>query len=125
MTRINLDIRKLLIVLQRFRIVAPEPGLRLEVQAGEQRASALQIRFFDEDIRRQPHAGLQIQAPAIKVQVVAVAGMRRIGPVEADDVVVAVFHPDPAQEASAVHRPWVERRARCSALLREIPAARI
>ena len=71
------------------------------MQAGKQRANAFEIRLFDEDVRRQPQAGLQIQAPAIEMQVVAVAGTRRIGTVEADDVVFAVFNPDPAQEASA------------------------
>ena len=35
------------------------------------------------------------------MQVIAVAGTRRISTVEADDVVFAVFHPDPAQESSA------------------------
>ena len=67
----------------------------------EQLASTFQIRFFDEDVRRQPQAGLKVQPPAVKMQVIAVAGMRRICPVEADNVVVTVFHPDPAQEPSA------------------------
>ncbi len=86
---------------KRLRIVAPETGLSLEVQTGKQWTDALEIRLFDEDVRWQPQARLQIQAPAIEVQVVAVAGTRRIRTVEADDVVFAIFNPDPAQKASA------------------------
>ena len=65
---VDLNVGKLLIVFERLWIVAPQAGLSLEVQAGKQRAHTLQIRFFNEYVRRQPQARLQIQAPAVEVQ---------------------------------------------------------
>src|SRR5580693_6756185 len=53
-------------------------------------------RLFDVDVRRQPHIGLQIKTPAVEVEVIRVIGMSGIGPVEADNIEVAVFHPDSA-----------------------------
>ncbi len=52
--RVYLNVRELLVVFERLRIVAPEAGLSFEVQARKQWADALEIRLFDEDIRRQP-----------------------------------------------------------------------
>ena len=98
---VDLNVRKLFVVFKRLRIIAPEAGLCFEMQARKQRTGAFEIRLFDEDVRWQPQTRLQIQAPAIEVQEVAVAGARRISTVKADDVVLAVFNPDPAQKASA------------------------
>ena len=50
----------------------------------------------------QPEAGLNVQAPAIEVEIEAVeAGKRRVNAVEADDGVVLIFHPEAALEAAA------------------------
>ena len=70
---VDLNIRELLVVFERLWIVAPQASLSFEVQAGKKRAHTLEVRLFDEDVRWQPQARLQVQAPAVEVQEVAVA----------------------------------------------------
>src|SRR5581483_7150313 len=96
--RVDVDLRELLVPPQVSYVVAPKAGLRLEMQC--RRVPVLEIRFLAVDVRRQPDSGLQIQAPAIKMQVVAELRMGSVRAVEAYDIEVAILDPDTAKEAS-------------------------
>src|SRR6266550_2542733 len=93
-----LDLRELLVVFQPFHVVAPKPRLSFEVQIVERRRASLGTWLFDVDVGWQPHTRLEVQAPTIEVQIIAVARMRSISTIEPDDVEVAVFNPDSSCE---------------------------
>src|SRR6202521_5810705 len=60
--------------------------------------TVLEIGLLGINKRRQPDAGAKVLTPAIKVQVIAGSRMRIVSAIEADDVVVLVLDPDPAEE---------------------------
>src|ERR1019366_6238343 len=60
--------------------------------------SADQVRLFAVDIGRQPLIVAHVQAPAIEVYVLAILGMRPVGPIKAHNAVLLVFDPDTADE---------------------------
>src|SRR4029077_13958256 len=58
------------------------------------RKASLQVRFFAVDVRRQPGSGAHVEAPTVEVEVSSHLGLREVGAVEADDIVILVFDPD-------------------------------
>src|SRR5207248_11025675 len=91
--RVNLHLGELLRPLQVLHIVAPQPGLRFEVQAAEGRTVSTGVRFLAVNVGRQPHARLKVEAPAVEMQIIAITGTWRVGAIETDNVEVAVLHP--------------------------------
>ncbi len=62
--------------------------------------AGLEIRCFGVDVGREPGARTHVQTPAIEVEKEVYLRLRIIRAVEANDVVVLIFHPDAAFEAS-------------------------
>src|SRR5207237_8850576 len=89
-----LDLRELLVVFQPFHVVAPKPRLSFEVQIVKWRRASLGTGLFDVDVGWQPHTGLEVQAPTVEVQIIAVARMRSQSTIQSEDVDFAVFPSD-------------------------------
>src|ERR1700678_504843 len=82
-----------------LQVVAPQTGLGLEANVAAQKI--LQVGFLAVNVRRKPQAGLNVQAPAVEVQVKAVdARHRRVHAVEPDNREILVFRPDTALESA-------------------------
>src|SRR6202040_3041472 len=59
-----------------------------------------EISFLAVDVGRYPVARDQVQAPAIHVEEVSVAGARLIRTIQAHNVVILVFYPNSTTEAA-------------------------
>ena len=93
-------------------VVAPQPGLRFEVQFLGQRV--VQISFLAVHERRHPLARLHIGAPAVEVEVPAGVPAATVSAVKSNNVVVLIFDPDAAKEpalAGLILRRHVEHQA--------------
>src|ERR1700726_949802 len=90
------DLGKLRAAAEILQVVAPEPRLRLVMKRLTD--TVFEIGLLGIDKRRQPDAGAEVLAPAVKVQVITGSWMRIVSAVEADDVVVLIFDPDAAEE---------------------------
>ena len=80
------------------KVVAPQPGLRLELKFAGQRV--VQLFFFAINKRGQPQAGLRVGAPAVKMKIPTGVSAAFIRAIEAHDVEILIFHPDTSQEAA-------------------------
>src|SRR5205823_12895185 len=90
------NLRKFLVTTEVLKVITPKTRLGLETQTAGH--SIVKIGFFAINVGRQPEARPQIEAPTVKVQIVAVARCRAIRAVEADNVVILVFYPDSPHE---------------------------
>src|ERR1700739_2874570 len=79
-------------------VIAPQARLRLEVQFLGQRI--VQIVFLAVHEGRYPHTWLDVRAPAVEMEIPAGMPAAAVGAVEADYVVILVFHPDAPEEAA-------------------------
>ena len=72
------------------------------------------VAFLAVNERRQPHTGLHVGAPTVKVEVPAGMPAATVSAIEPNDVVVLIFDPDAPQEAALAglfHRRNVENQA--------------
>src|SRR5215813_3644891 len=79
-------------------VIAPDAGLRLEVQLFGHRI--VQIVFLAIDERRQPQSRLHVRAPAVEVEIPARMSGATVSAIESHNVEVLIFDPDPSEEAA-------------------------
>ncbi len=92
--------------------VTPQARLCLEVQLLRQRV--VQVSFFAVHKGRHPHAGLQIRAPTVEVEIPAGSPAAAVGAVKTHDVEILIFNPDAPEEAALaglLHGRDVEHQA--------------
>src|SRR5690348_7421659 len=78
-----------------LQIVSPDAGERLE--SNRWTKLGVLVRFLTVGIGGQPHVRQNVEAPSFKVHAFPRSD---VSAVHADDVVVLIFDPYPAQEAS-------------------------
>ncbi len=60
------------------------------------------VGFFAVDERREPNILAGVRAPAVKIEVVGGLGLAAVAAVEAHDVIILVFYPNPTDKAPFV-----------------------
>ena len=85
-----------------LQVITPEPGLGFEGHLVFQIVFRIvaEIAFLAVDVSRYPVARDQVQAPAIQVEEVSVAGARLIKAIQSHNVVILVLYPNSATEAA-------------------------
>ena len=93
---INERLRKFPQIASVSQVVSPDASLRPVAQLGG-RVQWL-VGVLAVGVRGKPHVGQQVQPPTVKMNF-RLARVRDIRAVKPNDVIILVFHPDPAQEA--------------------------
>src|SRR5262249_26826883 len=106
------DFAQFLLLSRVAQVISPNPRLCPEVKLFAY--GVVKFAFLAIDEGGQPETGLQVGAPAIKMEIPAGVPIAAVSAVEPYDVVILVFHPDASEEAafsSLFQRRHVEHQA--------------
>src|SRR5258708_33048976 len=93
---VNGDLGELRTAAEILQVIAPEPRLRLVMERLTN--TVFEIGLLGINKRRQPHAGAEVLAPAVKGQEIAGSRMGMVIAVESVSVEVSIYNPEPADE---------------------------